>query len=71
MMNLELVGVSLYSAVSLIGAFFFCVACRYAVCFAFFTLPTKVPDRARASFSRKPNGLNTTQRDGDFYGNAA
>ena len=55
MMNLELVGVSLYSAVSLIGAFFFCVACRYAVCFAFFTLPTKVPDRARASFSRKPS----------------
>lgn len=35
MLNLELVGVSLYSAVSLIRAFFLCVACRYAVCFAF------------------------------------
>ncbi len=42
MLNHELVGVSLYLAVSLIGAFFFCVACRYAVCFAFFTLLQKV-----------------------------
>ena len=42
MLNLELPGVSLLLAVSLIGAFFFCVACRYAVCFAFFTLHQKV-----------------------------
>ncbi len=42
MLNLELPGVSLLSAVSLIGAFFFCVACHYAVCFAFFTLHQKV-----------------------------
>lgn len=43
MLNLELPGVSLFHlAVSLIGAFFFCVACRYAVCFAFFTLHQKV-----------------------------
>ncbi len=42
MLNLELPGVSLLLAVSLIGAFFFCVACRYAVCFTFFTLHQKV-----------------------------
>lgn len=71
MMNLELGGCEPLFGRFPDWSFFFCVACRYAVCFAFFTLPTKVPDRARASFSRKPKGLNTTQRDGDFYGNAA
>lgn len=43
MLNLELPGVSLFKfGCFLIGAFFFCVACRYAVCFAFFTLHQKV-----------------------------
>ncbi len=66
MLNLEPVGVSLFFGCFPDGAFFFCVACRFAVCFAFFTLPKKVAGRARARLHLKPDGPNTTQRAGDF-----
>ena len=71
MMNLELGGCEPLFGCFPDWSFFFLRRLSLRGMFRLFTLPTKVQDRARASFSRKPNGLNTTQRDGDFYGNDA
>lgn len=60
MLNHELVGVSLFFAVSLIGAFFFCVACRYAVWVSPFLRCIKRCCKEQEQVFQKTVGLNTT-----------
>mgnify|MGYP006876656048 CR=1 FL=1 len=72
MLNLELPGVSLFKFGCFPDwSFFFCVACRYAVCFAFFYAASKGVVRSKSKFFRKPERPEYYPKGGDFFGNAS
>lgn len=67
MLNLELPGVSLLLAVSLIGAFFFLRRLSLRGMFRLFYAASKGVVRNRSKFFRKPERLEYYLKGGDFF----
>lgn len=67
MLNLELPGVSLLLAVSLIGVFFFLRRLSLRGMFRLFYAASKGVVRNRSKFFRKPERLEYYLKGGDFF----